>query len=375
MKKQLIFFIMIIICSISTKVFATEKIIEDTQEQLGISDFLSESKKYTENVFENLDFSELFNSAIKGNIDNTRITDKIFKIFGLELRNQINMLISILGIIVIHSILKSISDGLENDGISQIAYFVQYVLIVGLIMKNFSEIIVSIKNTIENLVGFSYSLIPMLLSLLLFTGKIVTVSTIQPIILFLITFINTAISNVILPLILIGTSLGIISKVSDKIQIDKLAKMFKSSTAWILGFILTIFTGVLSLESTLTGHVDNFTVKTTKTIVTSTIPVVGKILSDTTEVVLGSGLILKNAIGFIGVIVIIGICIEPIVKLSILTLIYQVLTAICQPIADKKIIAILEQMKDTFKMLLATVSTVSFLLIIGITIVIKISNI
>lgn len=375
MKKQLIFFIMIIICSISTKVFATEKIIEDTQEQLGISDFLSESKKYTENVFENLDFSELFNSAIKGNIDNTRITDKIFKIFGLELRNQINMLISILVIIVIHSILKSISDGLENDGISQIAYFVQYVLIVGLIMKNFSEIIVSIKNTIENLVGFSYSLIPMLLSLLLFTGKIVTVSTIQPIILFLITFINTAISNVILPLILIGTSLGIISKVSDKIQIDKLAKMFKSSTAWILGFILTIFTGVLSLESTLTGHVDNFTVKTTKTIVTSTIPVVGKILSDTTEVVLGSGLILKNAIGFIGVIVIIGICIEPIVKLSILTLIYQVLTAICQPIADKKIIAILEQMKDTFKMLLATVSTVSFLLIIGITIVIKISNI
>ncbi|MCI8392426.1 MAG: hypothetical protein HFJ24_04335 [Clostridia bacterium] len=40
---------------------------------------------------------------------------------------------------------------------------------------------------------------------------------------------------------LYGTVLGIISKISDKVQIDKMAKFFKSSVVWILGFALTIF--------------------------------------------------------------------------------------------------------------------------------------
>ena len=50
-------------------------------------------------------------------------------------------------IIVIHGILKSITDNLENTSISQIIYFVQYILIVTLIMSNFTEIIKIVKET------------------------------------------------------------------------------------------------------------------------------------------------------------------------------------------------------------------------------------
>ena len=375
MKKIMIIFVIVIeLLIIPDKIIANEEILENTEERLNISTFISEAQKYTEDIFDNIDFSELLDSTIKGEFDNSKIIDKIFKMLGIELKSQISMLVSIIVIIVIHSILKSISEGLENDEISKISYFVQYILIVTLIMKNFSEIIVSIRETIQNLVGFSYSLIPLLLSLMMLTGKLVTVSAVQPILLFLITFIGNFISNYLLPLVLIGTSLGVVSKISDRVQIDRLAKTFKSSVIWILGLVLTIFTGVLSMESSLTGQVDSITTKATKTIVTSAIPVVGKILSDATEVVLGSGIVLKNAVGFLGVIVILGICIGPIIKLAVLTIIYQVLLAICEPLADKKIIDILEQMKDTFKILLAMVSSISVMLIIGITLVIKISS-
>ena len=57
-------------------------------------------------------------------------------------------------------------------------------------------------------------------------------------------------------MILVGTSLGIISKISDKIQIGKISKMFKSSVVWALGIILTVFVGALSIEGTLTSSVD-----------------------------------------------------------------------------------------------------------------------
>lgn len=373
--KKIIFFTIIILMAFPYKISATEQIMESTKEMLGVSTFISESEKFSQEVFEDIDFSEVLNSAITGKIDNSTLAKKLLNILGKEIRNQLTLIGSIIVIIVIHSILKSVSDGLENEGISKVSYFVQYILIVTLIMKSFSEIVMNIKDTTQSLVGYSYSLIPLLISLMMFTGNLVSAGAVQPILLLMITFIGTFISNFLLPMVLIGTALGIISKISDKVQIDKLAKTFKSSTVWILGLVLTVFTGVLSLESSLTGKVDGITTKATKTIVTNAIPVVGKILSDASETVLGSGIVLRNAVGLVGVIVIIGICAMPIIKLGVLTALYQILSAICEPIADKKIINIIEQMRDTFKVLLGMVSAISIMLIIGVTIVIKVSSV
>lgn len=241
-------------------------------------------------------------------------------------------------------------------------------------MSNFADIINLAKTTIQNLVGFSYTLLPILLTLMMTTGSIASASAVQPVLLFLITFIGNIITTFLLPLILIGTALNIVSKVSDKVQIDKLAKYFKTSVVWVLGIVLTIFVGVLSLEGSLTSSVDGITAKTAKAAVSNFIPVVGKILGDAVDTVIGCSNILKNAVGIVGVIVVIGICILPIIKLAILTITYYIAGAICQPIADDKIVSLLSGMGDTFKVLLAMLISVSVMLIIGITLVIKISN-
>lgn len=194
--------------------------------------------------------------ALKGNIDNKGLVNKVINLFFKELKEAGAILGGIIVIIVVHSILKNISDSLENNSISQITYYVQYILIVTLVMSNFANIISVTKETIQNLVGFMYTLLPILMTLMITTGSIVSASVVEPVLLFLITFIGNMISNVILPLVLIGTALGIVSKISDKIQIDKLSKYFKSSVVWILGIVLTLFVGVLSLEGSLSSSVD-----------------------------------------------------------------------------------------------------------------------
>ena len=190
----------------------------------------------------------------------------------------------------------------------------------------------------------------------------------------MITFIGNFIKNIIIPIVLVSTALGIVSKVSSRLQIDKLSKFFKSSIVWILGVVLTLFVGAVSLEGTLSSSVDGLTAKTTKAAVSSFIPVVGKILGDAVDTVIGCSAILKNAIGVFGTIIIIAICIKPIVKLVILMAMYYLLSSLCQPIADEKIIKLFEQMGDTFKLLLAIMCSISVMLIIGITLTIKISN-
>ena len=311
----------------------------------------------------------MLNSAIKGKIDNKTIYKKIINLLGKEVKTGIKSLVSILIIIVIHSILKSISENLQNDNVSKMIYYVQYIAIVTVIMNNFSNVITMVKETATNLVGFMNSLVPILVSLMLYTGSITTSSILEPAILFMINFIGNIIQSFLIPAVLIAATLSIVSKIGDKVQIDKISKTFNSGIIWILGVILTTFVGVISLEGTLSSSIDGITAKTAKAIVSSSIPIVGKILGDAVDTVLGCGIILKNAIGVIGV-----VCIMPIIKIAILTISYKILASISEPIADTKIIKLLEQIGDIFKVLLAILCSISVMVIVGTTLVIKISN-
>ena len=101
---------------------------------------------------------------------------------------------------------------------------------------------------------------------------------------------------------------------------------------------------------------------------------VGKILGDVVDSVLGCGIILKNAVGFVGVVIIISICIVPILKLSVLTISYKLVASISEVIADAKIVKLLDEMGDIFKILLGILFTIFFMVIIGTTLLIKMSN-
>ncbi|HBC84792.1 MAG TPA: stage III sporulation protein AE [Clostridiales bacterium] len=350
------------------------EIIESQKDTLNISSFIKEANDYTKDVFSDMEVGDILNSAITGKVENEKIIRNIWKLFGKEIVNSIASIGSIIVIIIVHSIIKSISDGLENKSISQITYYVQYILIVTLIMTSFSEVLQMVKESIQNLVGFMNILIPLLITLMVTTGSIASASMLQPILLFIITLIGNFIKDVIIPIVLVSTALGIISKISDRLQIDKLSKFFKSSVVWVLGVVLTLFVGIVSLEGTLSSSVDGITAKTTKAAVSSFIPVVGKILGDAVDTVIGCSSILKNALGIVGVVVIIAICVKPIIKLVILMTMYYLGASLCQPIADGKIIKLLDQMGDTFKLLLGILCSVSVMLIIGVTLVVKISN-
>lgn len=284
MKKKICVIVLTILILISKNCYAsnnTEEINKDTilneqQASFEIKDFLKEAENYLPDFISDIDISNIFNSAVKGNIDNSTFLKKIWEKLGAQIIDALKILINILIIILIHSILKSITDGLENSEVAKIVYYVQYILIVTIIMANFSDILKLINNTIDNLIGFSQSLIPLLITLMAYTGSITTTTVIEPVLLFLIEFIANMIKVLIIPIVSIITVLIIVSNLTDRIQISKLGNFMKSSIIWSLGIILTLFVGVVSLEGSLTSSIDGVTAKTAKAAVSSLIPVVRK---------------------------------------------------------------------------------------------------
>lgn len=374
MKKILVIFVAFIV-TIQLNVYANnEEEINEQVHNFEIDKFIQDSKKYSGEFFEDIDINSILNQAIQGKVNNNNIYTRILRLLGDEVKTSIVSLVSILAIILIHSILRSISENLNNSSVSKIIYYVQYILIITIIMTNVSEVVEIVRNATTNLVEFMNTLIPLLTSLMMFTGSITTTSVLEPIILVMINFLGNIIQVVIIPIVLVATSLCVISKLSDKIKIDKLSNFLKSNIVGFLGILLTIFVGVISLEGTLSSSVDGITAKTTKAIVSSAIPVVGKILGDSVDTVLGCGVILKNAVGVVGVIIVVGICIMPIIKLLVIMLSYKVLAAVCQPIADDKIVSLLDQIGDIFKIFFAILCSISMMIIIGTSLVIKMSN-
>lgn len=275
------------------------EIIESTSESIGINDFFEKTEEYLKE-YSDLDVKDIFLDTLKnGEIEETKILDKIKTTLSTNIKEKLEIIIKILIMLIIHAILRSISEEMESSATSKIVFYLEYLIIASMIVSEFSDIALQVKNTINTFASFMYSFIPILIVLVTSTGGIVTGSVTQKIIIFLITFIASCIKNFILPILFISILLGIVGNFSDKIQIKGLSKYLNSFIFWFFGIVLTLFVTLINLEGSLSSSVDGITAKTAKAAVSSLVPVVGKILGDATDTVIGSIHVLKNGFGII----------------------------------------------------------------------------
>lgn len=190
----------------------------------------------------------------------------------------------------------------------------------------------------------------------------------------MITVVTTIVSNIIIPIVFMCTVINIITNISSHLNLQKIADMLKKGALWVVEIMMIVFTCVLSLEGTLTSSVDVVTSKTTKAVVSNAIPVVGKLLSDTVDSVIGGINITKNAVGFIGIIAILSIVISPFIKTLIMMIVFNLSSAIVESIADKRISKCMSSVGDSIKIIFGVLAIVCFLFIIGIGIMVRLTN-
>lgn len=354
---------------------ASSELVSSQASSLGIPAFLKNSREYTKNAFPELDLNTVFESGIQGKLNISGVTGMILKLLGDELKTGISGIIAILIVIIIHSVLKAVIENLSNTNTGQIAYFVEYLAIVSVITANFADILLVTKTAIHELINFMRLFIPILITLMFTSGGLASGSGLGAILIFFMNLIGSIIEVFLIPLIMCGTVLSIVSAFSDKTQIVGLAKFMKSAVLWILGIVLTLFVCSLTLQGTLSSSVDGVTSKTAKAAISNFIPFVGKIMGDTLETVIGCTNILKNAVGVIGVVIILGIAVLPIIRITVMWFLLRLAACVCETIADSKIVKLLSEVSDSYKMLFGILISCSIMFVIGITIVLRMTNI
>lgn len=347
---------------------------EETESKLNnLYDYINTMKSDVElmNELDPVSYIQSYIENGEGNLSVSTVISAVVSLFFKEVKTVLSLAFSIVVIGIICSLFKNLQSSFSSEGISQIAFFACYAILIILLSKTFIISLSLAKDVIVQIDTFMDKVLPLLAALLIASGGLTQAATMDPIILGATILIPKIYLNIIIPLILITFVLQFANNISTEPKLSNLCGLIKKSTVWIQGFIITVFIGVLTIRGISSSTIDAVTLKTTKFTIDNFIPIVGKSLSDAISSVAGYSLIIKNAIGSIGLIVIILIIIYPIIKIVLSSLIFKLSAALLEPITDKRITSSIAAAGESLILIMSCVLCVSLMFFVLIAIMIS----
>ena len=104
-------------------------------------------------------------------------------------------------------------------------------------------------------------------------------------------------SDMILPLLHIFLGIAVSSGIAPQVGLGGFLSLITKLTKWLLGFVMAIFTAVLSLRPAASGALDSLGSKAARFALSSFVPVVGGALSEAYKTVQGSLHVLRSGLG------------------------------------------------------------------------------
>ena len=149
------------------------------------------------------------------------------------------------------------------------------------------------------------------------------------------------ITRVLLPFCTMGFSLAIVDAVSPSVSVGGLLRLSRKFTTWVLGLLMTLFLGVLSMQNWLGGSLDTAASKTTKYVIANFVPVVGNAVSDAYTTVRSSLQILRSTTGVIGIVSLCVLFLPPLVQLLLYRAVVAVGAAAAELFGTKSLLRLL----------------------------------
>ena len=351
----------------STSLDSVQDITQSAAKTYNLDEYINTiNSSVRENIGEDFNFKNMANEIInKNNINYKKIFMKLLDLFFKEISFAIKGAITIFIVVVIMAVLSNLELEKKSE-ITKIAHLACFIVIATITIATFVDTAKMLTKVVHTQTTLMQVISPFLLAVLIATGKITTTGIIQPLLLFLASFVGGVITYFVIPLLSISVAFNVICSISENIKLEKMSKIFSSVSLWTVGVVLTVFLGVLSLETSLSTSVDSLGVKTTQAAVSNFVPVVGKFFSDSFEVVVGATKIIGKTGGVIGIIGIIVVAIVPIFKLASIMGIYMLLAALVEPISNDELTSkYLSSIANTYKTMLGVLIGITILFVIS----------
>ena len=277
-------------------------------------------------LFKDLNLKQYIKDLIKGEAKLTDLINiqSLKNLILQQLSASLKVIIMIIVLALLSSILKSLESSFSSGEVTKIVNYIIFITMVTLVLVNFKDVLSIAYTTVNSIISIVNILIPILLSLMVVGGLTATSATLSPVFVGGVSVINLVFKNIIFTLITLAFCVLVVNNLSKNIKLKRFSELLKKANIVIVGAVFIIYLGLISIQGIYVTSFDKFTVKSAKFAVGSFIPVIGNFVSDSVDILLSSSLLIKNIFGSIGLILLIGICLVPIIKIFSIIIVYKI---------------------------------------------------
>lgn len=356
-----------------------DRVVEEQIDKLNLTDiqqFVDQVDGEMERFIPQLSVRQLVQDMRRGKLDLSfgKFLSGLVRYLFSEFLAHSYLLTQLLVLTLLCALLNNLQDAFGSAGSGRAAYMVAYLVLITIALSSFTAAIGTARDAIQQMVDFLHAILPVLLSLLAAMGGLISASVMHPLVLVAVGIISNVMNNLVLPLVLFAAILTLVSQISERFKVDGLANLFKDTCKILIGLLLTAFTGFMALQGVAGAVADSVTLRTAKFVTGAFVPVVG-MMADAAEALVGTSLLLKNAVGIMGLLLIIAMAIYPMIKILSLVLIYRLVGALAQPFGDNQIAEVLDSLGNMLLMVFAAVASVGLAFFLAISFIVGIGNV
>ena len=347
-----------------------------TQEMEGMQQFLNEVMGQHGGGMGDFSFWGLMKELVKGNLGG------ILGQVGAGIRNTLfsevdkggHMLFQVAAIGIIGAVFSNVSSVFKGGQISDAGFFVTYLMLFTCLAASFTASLQVAAQVLEQILEFMRLLMPAYFMSVAFSGGSMSALALYEGMLGGVTLIQWLCSTVLLSMVRIYVLMVLGSHVVKEALLSKLTELLEQAVGWSLKTLTGLVVGFHLIQAMILPYADAAGQAGMKRLI-EIIPGLGQGAGAMAQMVLGSGVLIKNTIGAAAVVVLAVITVIPIIKLMVLMVLYQCVAAVMQPVCDKRIVSCVSGVSKGHKMLVQIVLYSMFLFMISIAITCASTNV
>lgn len=285
-----------------------------------------------------------------------------------ELQSHGQAILGLLLLIASAAMLSVLAKALKNRQVSDMGFYLIFLLLFLILMKSFGSCYELTQQVINDMVDFMKVLMPTYLMAASFGAYRVTAVAYYEGFLLLIYYLQKIVAVVVLPLIRCYVLLAMLGHLGTEDYLSRGREGLKKLIRFLLRAMILAAAGIQMIQGMISPAIDQMK----HTVISrgiSSLGSIGDVAQNVTDVILGSGVLLKNGIGVAATVVIMSICLIPAAQVGCYGAFYQFLAAAAEPVSDKRLVSVVGQMGEGIGLLVKLLFTVSAMFLLTIAMV------
>ncbi|MCL2215945.1 MAG: stage III sporulation protein AE [Defluviitaleaceae bacterium] len=318
-------------------------------------------------------FADLVRDALTGRLD-LSLTGLISAfgnlIFGEFAANGF-LIRQLLIIAILGALLGCLTEAFKHNAAGETGFYVTYLMAVLLAISSFYlcvGILTGLTGLVENVM---MAAVPLMIGLMTMGGNFIGAAAFHPLLFFALQLMTWFISGVFIPLVLAAAALDIVGQLaSEGHKLEKMAELVRKIADWSLKGLVALFAFLLTLQRFTAPIISNVALRTSRNVV-GAVPVIGNVFSSAVDTVVYFSWAARSGVMVALVLVLCAVLVSPLVKILVLSLVYRVSAAFLQPVADKRLVTLMDSVGKHMGLLFSAAALIGVMCIYAVIILLS----